>query len=64
MQGIYEQKIANRAALNQIKWNLIYKMLGFNDQNLTDLISSCLEWLPAKRLTIDMIINHPFFSVI
>ena len=62
MKKFFSEKPINRKAANQKKREIIDSRLGGRDQDLTDLISRCLEWLPSKRLNIDEIVNHPFFA--
>ena len=31
-------------------------------KRFAELIGGCLEWLPAKRLTMDDVVKHPFFT--
>jgi mitogen-activated protein kinase 15 len=38
------------------------KLLGRNEKDLLDLISSCLAFNPAKRITARQAIEHPFFK--
>ena len=62
MQNLYERKVADRAASNKRKRKLIDQMLQCDDKSLGDLIASCLEWLPAKRIEMNDIVEHPFFK--
>ena len=62
MKQYFKPQQVNRKAANEKKREKIAASLGKNNQDLTDLISRCLEWLPSKRLTIDQILEHPFLT--
>jgi mitogen-activated protein kinase 15 len=40
----------------------LHKVVGRNDKDLLDLITSCLSFNPKKRLTPTQAIEHPFFK--
>lgn len=48
--------------LNHNEHLSLAKVLGRNDKDLLDLITSCLEFNPAKRITARQAIEHNFFK--
>lgn len=62
MRNYYEQVAANRAKCEAKKKSIISGLMEGSDPDLIDLVCSCLQWIPAKRLTMKQILEHPFFK--
>lgn len=62
MKNYYEQEAANRAKCEAKKKSIISGLMQGSDSDLIDLVCACLQWIPAKRLTMKQVLEHPYFK--